>query len=66
MGERVYCPNMNFVRYIFAMGVLIEHVNVLAGFNIPFIFNSYERIGSIFALSGFLVYPSYIDRKSVV
>ncbi len=66
MGERVYCPNMNFVRYIFAMGVLIEHVNVLAGFNIPFIFNSYERIGSIFALSGFLVYPSYIKRNSTI
>lgn len=63
MGEPhirpMFYPNMNLLRYLLSLGILINHFNVLGGHDIPY-FISHDRIGGFFALSGFLMYPSYV------
>lgn len=54
-----YFPYMDLMRYALALGVLIAHYNGLAGHSIKYFISSYDCVGAFFALSGFLVYPSY-------
>lgn len=54
--------NMGVVRYLLALGVIVAHFNLLAGAEIPFLFSSYSAVGGFFALSGFLVYGSYLKH----
>ena len=58
-NTRCYYPNMDLMRYVMAIAVVIAHINELASFNIPFFISSYEAVGGFFALSGFLMYPNY-------
>jgi len=53
---------MGAVRYILAFAVFIEHFNVLAGSDFYFPISSYNAVGGFFALSGFLIYGSYLRR----
>lgn len=63
MGKRYY-PNMNLVRYIMAFGVLVAHFNTLGNHNIPFPISSFDSVGGFFALSGFLMYPSFCKARN--
>lgn len=47
------------MRYVLALGVLIAHYNSLAGHSVFYFLSSYDCVGAFFALSGFLVYPSF-------
>lgn len=54
--------NMNLVRYYLALCILMSHFSWIAGadiFQLPRIFGG---AGSFFALSGFLMFPSYEKR----
>lgn len=55
--------NMGVVRYLLALGVVVAHYNLLAGANYFFPIMSYDAVGGFFAISGFLVYGSYLRRK---
>ncbi len=57
--------NMGVVRYILALAVVIDHFNLLAGARVPFPISSYQGVGGFFALSGFLIYGSYLRKGSV-
>lgn len=63
MANRYY-PNMNLVRYFMAFGVLIAHYNILTGHDIPYPITPFERLGGFFAMSGFLMYPSFCKTMS--
>ncbi len=54
----MFYPNMNLLRYLLSLGILINHYNVLTDHNVPY-FISHDRIGGFFVLSGFLMYHSY-------
>ena len=56
---------MDFVRYYLALAVLIAHFNTLTGFEIPFPTNSFTGVGGFFALSGFLVFGSFLKKQRV-
>ena len=58
--------NMGMVRYVLALAVLIEHFNVLAGTDFYFPLSSYNAVGGFFALSGFLIYGSYLKRPQII
>lgn len=60
-----YFPNMNLMRYVMALGVLVAHYNTLAHHGIPFPISSYDCVGGFFALSGFLMYPSFAKAANV-
>jgi len=47
--------NLNFMRYVLALGVLIEHYNYLCGTEIPWVISSYHSVGAFFAISGFVL-----------
>ncbi len=57
-GKKVYYPYMGLVRYVLALGVVIAHFNEATQHLVP-IYPAYYRVGGFFALSGFLVYPSF-------
>lgn len=59
-----YYPLMDLVRYVLALGVIIAHFNEATGTSLLFI-PSYYCVGGFFALSGFLVYPSYQKAKNL-
>lgn len=61
-----YYPNMDLMRYVLAIAVIIAHIDYLTGFNIPFPLSSYEAVGGFFAMSGFLMYPNYIRHNNFV
>lgn len=54
----MFYPNMNLLRYLLSLGILIHHFNVLTGRDVPFVIY-YEGVEGFFALSGFLMYHSY-------
>lgn len=56
--------NMDAVRYYLAVSVLVAHFNELGGHNIYFPTSSFTAVGGFFALSGFLIYKSYINSLS--
>lgn len=57
-----YPNNVGLVRYYLALSVLIVHFNSLTGSNIFWPTSSYAGVGGFFALSGFLMYGSYLKR----
>lgn len=56
---------MDIVRYYLAISVIIAHVSVLMGYNLWWPTTSHSAVGGFFALSGFLVYASYLKRPSL-
>lgn len=57
--------NMGMVRYFMALCVVVAHYCELAGWDYHFPVDSYTAVGGFFALSGFLVYGSYVRRRSL-
>lgn len=55
-----YYPNMDLMRYVLSIAVIIAHVDYLTGYHLPFPLSSFEAVGGFFAISGFLMYPNYI------
>lgn len=43
------------MRYILALGVLIDHFNILCDADIPWVISSYNSVGVFFAISGFVL-----------
>lgn len=60
-----YPNNMGVVRYVLALSVFIAHFNELTGSGICFPVSSYTGVGGFFALSGFLVYGSFMKTGHV-
>jgi peptidoglycan/LPS O-acetylase OafA/YrhL len=56
--------NMGLVRYYLAFSVIIAHFGTLMGTKLWWPTTSYNAVGGFFALSGFLVYGSYLRSKS--
>lgn len=56
---------MGFVRYILAISVVIAHFNIIFGTDYSFIISSYDAVGGFFALSGFLLYGSFLRNNSI-
>ena len=54
--------NMDLVRYVLAISVLINHYNILADTDFYWPIASHVAVGIFFGLSGFLVYTSYLKR----
>lgn len=59
-----YFPNMNLVRYVLALSVLLDHYNDLAHHSVPFVI-AYKAVGAFFAFSGFLNYPGYFRHATL-
>lgn len=61
-----YPNNMGVVRYVLAFGVVLAHFNILSGSNLlaPLAGNLFAAVGGFFALSGFLMYGSYLKRPT--
>lgn len=57
--------NMNVVRYYLSLCVLIAHTSVLTGLDIPWIQRGVVDVGCFFAISGFLMFPSFQKRDSL-
>lgn len=57
--------NMGMVRYILALAVIVHHFNVIFGTGYWMPVSSYHAVGGFFALSGFLVYGSYMRSPSL-
>lgn len=57
--------NMGAVRYYLALSVLIAHFNILTGHEVPWPTSSYTAVGGFFALSGFLVFGSFMRHPSL-
>lgn len=57
--------NMDAVRYILALAVVVAHFNILCGFGIPFPMSSGTGVSGFFALSGFLIFQNYDRDPSV-
>lgn len=55
----VYYPNMDLIRYVLAFGVVVAHFNLLTDHSVGYFISSSDCVGAFFALSGFLVYPSF-------
>ena len=53
---------MDVVRYYLALSVVIAHFNFLTGHSIPWPTSSYSAVGGFFALSGYLIFHSYLKR----
>lgn len=64
--KTTYYPNMDIVRYVLALAVIIAHTNLLAGYNVWFPVTSGDAVGGFFALSGFLMYPSFCKHRNLL
>lgn len=51
--------NMDAVRYVLSLAVIVTHINVLWGYDIPFPVSGHTAVSGFFALSGFLIFRSY-------
>jgi len=61
--------NMGVLRYILAFIVLVAHFKGLCGGDFYWPFSGFNAVGGFFAISGFLVYGSYLrklDLKSYI
>lgn len=65
MKEGARYVNMGAVRYILAVSVIIYHVGGLMGFEVSWPIPSYIAVGAFFALSGFLVFGSFLHSHSL-
>lgn len=63
-AKSTYYYNMDIIRYILALAVIVAHTNEIAGYSTPFFLSSFEAVGGFFALSGFLMYPNYIRHDN--
>lgn len=61
-----YYPNMDLMRYVLSIAVIIAHVDYLTGYHIPFPLSSFEAVGGFFAISGFLMYPNYTRHRNAL
>lgn len=57
---------MGFVRYILALAVIIGHFKVFYNWNFEFPISAFNAVGCFFALSGFLVFNSYLKSKTLI
>lgn len=57
--------SMGLVRYFLALAVMISHFNLIFDCKIPFFISSYNAVGAFFALSGFLLYGSYLRNANL-
>ena len=62
INEDTHYYNMDLIRYVLAISVLINHFNILAGTDFYWPIASHIAVGIFFGLSGFLVYTSYLKR----
>lgn len=60
-----YDNSMGLVRYILATAVIIAHFNVIYESSFRFMISSYDAVGAFFALSGFLMFGSYIKNDNL-
>ena len=60
-----YDNSMGFIRYWLATAVIIAHFNVIYGSSFYFPISSYEAVGAFFALSGFLIFGSYLKHDNL-
>lgn len=60
----VYYPNMDIVRYVLSLAVVFAHIEFLAGIHVPIPISSYDAVGGFFAMSGFLMYHSYVKHRN--
>lgn len=65
-SKPTYYHNMDIVRYLLALAVIVAHTNSIAGYNMPFFISSFEAVGGFFALSGFLMYPNYVRHDNCI
>lgn len=57
--------NMGMVRYALALIVVMAHFQLLTGYSLAFPFSSFSAVGGFFALSGFLIYGSFIRKPDL-
>ena len=59
--------NMGLVRYVLSLVVLYDHFRLLSGWESASSLgmSSYHAVGAFFALSGFLVFRSYLNSRSL-
>lgn len=57
--------SMGMVRYYLALAVFVSHFNIFVDNPIWFPTTSYTAVGGFFALSGFLIYPSYLKSRNL-
>lgn len=57
--------NMMVVRYYLSFCVLIAHTAVLTGLDLPWIQRGTVDVGCFFAISGFLMFPSFQKRPTL-
>lgn len=63
---RIPMPNnMGMVRYVLALAVVLAHFKTLAGYDFYVPVSSYSGVGGFFALSGFLIYGSYLRKPGL-
>ncbi|MBD5348450.1 MAG: acyltransferase [Bacteroides sp.] len=63
-AKSTYYHNMDIVRYLLSLAVIVDHTNIVAGYDMPFFISSFEAVGGFFALSGFLMYPNYLRHDN--
>lgn len=57
--------NMGVVRYVISLLIVYSHFIILTGFESPVpVSMGYTRVGAFFALSGFLIFGSYLRKNS--
>lgn len=57
--------NMNVVRYYLSFCVLVAHTAALTGLDLPWIQRGTVDVGCFFAISGFLMFPSFQKREHI-
>lgn len=63
--KEVYYSNMNVVRYVLALMVVLAHFSLIVGPWIPLGLTSGEILGGFFVLSGFFAYSGYERHSSL-
>ncbi len=56
--------NMDALRYLLAFGVILAHINEMAGMHCWWPYHSSASVGGFFALSGFLLFNSFQRRPT--
>ena len=48
-----YYPNMDIMRYVLSIAVIIAHINYLTDYRVYFPMTSFEAVCGCFAISGY-------------